>query len=192
MSADPPDGAESAPTAPPSQGAPPAKRPDDLAKSLLARAKAEARRRGVGRRTRTGSDPIPEGRSSGPYSGPRPDDRDPQPIGGEIERLLAERGWQRSVQVASIEASWADLVGEQLAEHCKPTRFTDGELVVVAESTAWATQVRLLAPRLIGAVNTALGQGLVTSLVVHGPTSPSWRKGPLRVSDGRGPRDTYG
>ena len=170
----------------------PPEAPEDLAKSLLSRAKAEARRRGTGRRARSGPDPVPQGRTAGPYSGPRPDDRDPQPIGGEIERLTVERGWRRSVQVASIEASWPQLVGEQLAAHCKPERFTDGELVVVAESTAWATQVRLLAPRLLGAVNAVLGAGLVTKLVVHGPTTPSWRKGPLRVSDGRGPRDTYG
>ena len=167
---------------------------EDLAKSLLARAKDEARRRGAGRRrpAADGGTSTPSGRSAGPYSSARPDDRDPQLVGTEIERLSAQRGWRRSVQVASIEASWDALVGEQLAAHCKPERFVDGELVVVAESTAWATQVRLLAPRLIGAVNSALGEGLVTSLVVHGPTRPSWRKGPLRVSDGRGPRDTYG
>jgi predicted nucleic acid-binding Zn ribbon protein len=164
----------------------------DLAKSLLSRAKAEARRRGTARRGRPGVPADPGSRSAGPYSGPRPDDRDPQPIGGELERLMGEQGWQRNVQVASIEASWPQLVGEQLAAHCKPERFVDGELVVVAESTAWATQVRLLGPRLIGAVNSSLGEGLVTKLVVHGPTSPSWRRGPLRVSDGRGPRDTYG
>jgi predicted nucleic acid-binding Zn ribbon protein len=164
----------------------------DLAKSLLSRAKAEARRRGAGRRARGGAPTDPGARSPGPYSGARPDDRDPQPIAGEVQRLVAEQGWRRSVQVASIEASWPELVGEQLAAHCKPERFTDGELVVVAESTAWATQVRLLGPRLIGAVNARLGEGLVTKLVVHGPTTPSWRRGPLRVSDGRGPRDTYG
>lgn len=170
---------------------------EDLAKSLLARAKEEARRRGAGRRRSGGGETgsgasTTGGRSAGPYSGARPDDRDPQLIAGELQRISADRGWDRPMQIASIEARWPELVGDQVAAHCKPERFADGELVVVAESTAWATQVRLLTPRLIGAVNTALGEGLVRSLVVHGPTRPSWRKGPLRVSDGRGPRDTYG
>ena len=178
--------------APAVEAAPADAAPEDLAKSLLSRAKAEARKRGVARRGAGPAAQSSQGRSAGPYSGPRPDDRDPQLIGGELERLVADRGWKRTVRVASIDARWAELVGEQLAAHCKPERFTDGELVVVAESTAWATQVRLLAPQLIGAVNSALGEGLVKALVVHGPTTPSWRRGPLRVSDGRGPRDTYG
>jgi predicted nucleic acid-binding Zn ribbon protein len=64
-------------------------------------------------------------------------------------------------------------------------------LVLVAESTAWATQLRLLAGRLQARLSAEVGSGVVTRIRVHGPSAPSWRRGPRRVA-GRGPRDTYG
>ena len=69
--------------------------------------------------------------------------------------------------------------------------WSDGELVVQADSTAWATQIRLLAPTLLARLATELGAGTVRSVTVHGPSAPSWKKG-LRSVRGRGPRDTYG
>ena len=60
-----------------------------------------------------------------------------------------------------------------------------------AESTAWATQVRLLLPNLRTAIDTALGTGVISDISVIGPQAPTWVAGPRRVK-GRGPRDTYG
>lgn len=86
---------------------------------------------------------------------------------------------------------WDSLVGAELAAHCRPESLEDGVLTLVAESTAWATQVRLLGRQVVERVNHELGAGVVRSVRVHGPTAPNWRKGPRRVL-GRGPRDTYG
>ena len=60
------------------------------------------------------------------------------------------------------------------------------------DSTAWATQLRLLAPQLVQRLNQELGHGTVTVIEVLGPHLPTWRKGSRSVRDGRGPRDTYG
>ena len=38
------------------------------------------------------------------------------------------------------------MVGAEIAKHSRPVKLEDGELTVEAESTAWATQLRLLAP----------------------------------------------
>ena len=43
-------------------------------------------------------------------------------------------------------ARWAELVGEEVAQHATPESFADGTLVVRTDSTAWATQLKLLAP----------------------------------------------
>jgi predicted nucleic acid-binding Zn ribbon protein len=86
---------------------------------------------------------------------------------------------------------WAAIVGAELAGHCEPKSFEGGELLVQADSTAWATQLRLLAPALTRRLNEDLGAGTVASVRVLGPRAPSWRRGPLNVR-GRGPRDTYG
>ena len=83
------------------------------------------------------------------------------------------------------------LVGPEISAHCTPESFTDTTLHVRCDSTAWATQLRLLSISLLEKFRTELGDGVVTSIQVLGPAAPSWRKG-LRTVNGRGPRDTYG
>jgi len=82
-------------------------------------------------------------------------------------------------------------VGPEVAAHTRPGGLTDGELLVIADSTAWATQVRLLAATLVRRLNTELGHGTVRRVKVRGPVPPR-PSGPWRVRDGRGPRDDYG
>jgi predicted nucleic acid-binding Zn ribbon protein len=161
----------------------------DLGRSALAAARSAARRRGNqgqagGRRGGTG-------RRRGGYSGSGADDRDPQRFGALTDRLVRDRGWEQPVTDAAVLARWEAVVGREVASHCQPESLRDGELVLAAESTAWATQLRLLVPTLMTKIRNDLGAGVVTRIRVHGPTAPTWRKGPLRVN-GRGPRDTYG
>ncbi len=86
---------------------------------------------------------------------------------------------------------WAQLVGPEVAERAKPIVLKDGELTVQAESTAWATQLRLMQRQLLSRIAAGVGRDVVKSLRVLGPAAPSWRYGPRHVP-GRGPRDTYG
>jgi len=78
-----------------------------------------------------------------------------------------------------------------IAAHATPTSLNDGMLTVSAESTAWATQLRMVQAQLLAKIATAVGDGVVTSLKIVGPLAPSWRKGRYHIA-GRGPRDTYG
>ncbi|MFW6773164.1 DUF721 domain-containing protein [Nocardioides sp. CPCC 205120] len=185
----------------------PAAPPHDAAGLDLARAAARAaaaaggppglpgggRRRTTGGTGWVGAPDRRRGRSKGPtFSGSRPDDRDPQGVEGEVRRLVAQRGWELDLRVHGVFGRWAELVGPDVAEHSTPESFVDGRLVVRARATAWATQLRLLAPTLLQRINTELGSGTVTAIEVLGPQGPSWKKGPRSVRDGRGPRDTYG
>jgi predicted nucleic acid-binding Zn ribbon protein len=126
-----------------------------------------------------------------PLARPDGDSRDPVTFGSAITRLITERGWQETTTAAGVLANWNQVVGPEIADHCQPTSLVDGELVLVAESTAWATQLRLLTKTLVARIREQVGEGVVTKVVVRGPAQPDWRKGPRRVQ-GRGPRDTYG
>jgi predicted nucleic acid-binding Zn ribbon protein len=161
----------------------------DLAQAMLARARNDAKNRPAKRSgpARAGSGRWSDARRSG--SGP--DERDPELVGVAVERMVADRGWQTARAVGGVEGRWGQIVGPELAEHCRPEVFDDGVLTVQADSTAWATQVRLLAVSVLARLNADLGAGTVTSLRVIGPSGPSWKKGRLSVK-GRGPRDTYG
>lgn len=166
----------------------------DLVRRALEEARAAARGQGKdvgqGRRakaSRRASQPDARRR----WSGPGPDQRDPQPFGRAARELSKTRGWSPRVAEGTVFAQWAEVVGEQIAEHAQPNALRDGVLSVTAESTAWATQLRMVQSQLLAKIAAAVGDGVVTSLRITGPTAPSWRKGPRHIS-GRGPRDTYG
>jgi predicted nucleic acid-binding Zn ribbon protein len=106
--------------------------------------------------------------------------------------LVADHGWALDLRVQGVFGRWPELVGPDVAEHCTPETFDDGRLVVRTDSTAWATQLKLLAPTVVRRLNEELGHGTVTVIEVLGPHGPTWKKGPRSARDGRGPRDTYG
>lgn len=131
------------------------------------------------------------GASGSAWSGPTADERDPQPLERAVDRLVGEHGWGEELSVHAVIARWEQIVGDDVAAHVRTEKFSDGELTVRADSTAWATQVKLLAPNLVRRLNEEIGHGSVARVVVLGPHAPTWRKGPRTVK-GRGPRDTYG
>ena len=194
------------PPEPPEPPGPPAPRGPELARAVLdaAQARRRARSSGAGRAGEpggTGEASSGEGRSGGArgartprrrgWSGPGPDPRDPQLLGKVLAGLLKARGWQRPAAEATLFGRWEHVVGAEIADHCRPVKLEQGELTIEAESTAWATQLRLLAGSLLKQIAAEVGHNIVTRLRVHGPAAPSWHRGPRRVR-GRGPRDTYG
>ncbi len=174
-----------------------------LARDALASAKADARARGDAPSGPSPQPAAPTGHSRLPDGPPgasppaptrrprRAKQEDPQPLNAAIQGLLRDQGWQAAAAVGSVFGRWPQIVGADLAAHTRPDRLTDGELLVIADSTAWATQVRLLSGTLIRRLNSELGSGTVTKVRVRGPEQPR-RPGEWRVRGGRGPRDTYG
>lgn len=164
----------------------------DLVRRTLEEARGAARSQGkdVGR-GRGPSTRRVAGTSRRRWSGPGPDSRDPQTLGTAATEVARSRGWSRQVAEGAVFGRWTAVVGEQIAEHAMPTALQDGVLTVSAESTAWATQLRMVQAQLLAKIAAAVGDGVVSSLKIVGPTGPSWRKGRYHIA-GRGPRDTYG
>jgi predicted nucleic acid-binding Zn ribbon protein len=125
------------------------------------------------------------------WSGAGADERDPQPLGRLVGRIALERGWSGQLTTGRLFDRWHLIVGEDVAEHARPVELKDAELTVQADSTAWATQLRLLQRQLLAKIAAGVGNDVVKRLKVLAPTAPSWRYGPRHVR-GRGPRDTYG
>lgn len=154
------------------------------ARRMLDRARRSAPARPVRRPRRAGAEEAA-------WSGAGPDGRDPARIGDSLGELVSERNWESTLRAAGILTRWEQIVGTEISAHCRPERLHAGELTCVAESSAWATQIRLLSGQLVARIAADLGPDVVRRIRVHGPTGPDWRHGPLRVP-GRGPRDTYG
>jgi predicted nucleic acid-binding Zn ribbon protein len=158
-------------------GAVPAKSGIELAREALAQAKADALKRGTlpgqnGRRKGTGR--VVRVRDPGRGG-------DPKLFGAAIRELLASRGWEQRAAVGGVFGNWAGIVGADLAEHTRPEHFEDGVLTVAADSTTWATQLRLLSSTLVRRLNEELGHGTVRRVKVVGPSSGPRRTGAWRV-----------
>lgn len=147
----------------------------ELAREALAQAKADALKRGSvpGQGKRKGGRPKPV---RDPSRG-----GDPQAFGAAIRGLMSDRGWEQRAAVGGVFGNWPGIVGPELAEHTKPEKFEDGELTIAADSTAWATQVRLLASQLVRRLNEELGHGTVRKVKVIGPASGPRRTGGWRA-----------
>jgi predicted nucleic acid-binding Zn ribbon protein len=133
----------------------------------------------------------PRRRRPGGWSGPGPDDRDPQLLGDLLGKLVKDRGWRKPAAHAGLFARWPELVGPEVAGHCRPVACQDGELVVEAESSAWATQLRLFKTQILARLTSEVGPGVVNRIRIQGPSQPTYVTGPRRVRFG-GSRDTYG
>lgn len=149
----------------------------ELAREALAQAKADARKRGAlpGRTKKKGRDRLERDPGRGGA---------PKAFGSAIRELMSDRGWQERAAVGGLFGRWAEIVGPELAEHTIPETFENGILTINADSTAWATQLRLLAPQLVKRLNTDLGHNSVQRVKVAGPAAAPRQAGRWRAQEG--------
>lgn len=171
-------------------------RPDglDLARAMMRGAAVPGATPAVPKKRRPSGSKVRRARrgSQGGMSGAHPDERDPQPLAGEVGRLIDHQGWGLDLRVRGVFARWQEIVGPEIGAHSTPETLTDGTLVVRTDSTAWATELKLFAPSIVRRLNAELGDGTVLVVEVLGPNAPSWKHGRRGLRGGRGPRDTYG
>ena len=163
--------------------------PPDAARTMLSRARASARESGTPGRSNSRSR-----RTNPTRSGPSPDGRDPQTAGRVLQAWLRDSGFEESATAGGLEAHWEAIAGPDIAGHvtCEVVQGPEGRVVMLrADSTAWATQIRLLLPQITRRIEEVLGRPVHDRIRVVGPAPPRRSPGPRRVP-GRGPRDTYG
>jgi len=165
----------------------PAPEPDDDERLDLARDITDRYRKNAG------TDPSPRRRRRRPSTPGRPRGSRDEPItlGDALGELIREQGWGSHLDAQKVFSDWAGIVGADIAKHSQVVGYADAVVHVQTTSTAWAKELRLLAPRIVARLNEAMGDGSVVRIDVRGPEAPSWKSGPWSVK-GRGPRDTYG
>lgn len=131
-------------------------------------------------------------RKSRPSKPARPNRDEPSALSDVLGELVENQGWTEKLASQRVFTDWPKIVGAEVAQHSEVIAFEDGEVEVRTDSTAWATQLRMLAPRIVAKLNEEFGDGSVLRIVVRGPQAPSWKKGLRSVKGARGPRDTYG
>lgn len=117
---------------------------------------------------------------------------DPEKLSNILNDLVATRDWKKGIAEGTLFTKWREIVGNEIADHCEPITLFEGRLTIKAESTAWATQLRLITPDLLKNIRSRSEGALVEELTVIGPNAPSWKRGLRSIRGARGPRDTYG
>jgi predicted nucleic acid-binding Zn ribbon protein len=117
---------------------------------------------------------------------------DPTLVSNILENLIKDREWDSGLAEGNLFATWAKIVGDEVAQHAEPISLLEGKLLVQCSSTAWATQLSLAHNEILATIRASAPGALVEAVRFIGPQAPSWKKGIRSVSNGRGPRDTYG
>lgn len=138
----------------------------------------------AGGRRRRGIPTGPDGRRL-------PRRRDVDTLGSIVSREIRHRGWTREIAGGWVTGHWPELVGEKIAAHTTVEMLKGSTLFISCDSTAWATNLRMMQREILRTIAAKVGPDGITELKIFGPKAPSWRHGALHVA-GRGPRDTYG
>jgi predicted nucleic acid-binding Zn ribbon protein len=77
--------------------------------------------------------------------------------------------------LAAVQQCWERVVGESIAVHARPRSARSGELEIVCDEAVWAAELELMGPRLVSALNAAIGRDELRSVRVRagGRQAPS-------------------
>jgi predicted nucleic acid-binding Zn ribbon protein len=117
--------------------------------------------------------------------------RDPATLGEMLSGLTTTMGWEAALSQSELISAWQEIAGPETAAHSEPTAVEDGLLRVKCDSTAWATQLRLMRAEILTRIAQRFPDAGIQNIAFSGPGTPNWKRGPRSVP-GRGPRDTYG
>ncbi|MFJ5657289.1 DciA family protein [Streptomyces microflavus] len=142
----------------------------DLARIALNQARQAAKQRGANEAR------APRRHRANPV---RRDGREPSGFAAVLQTLMTDRAWELPAAGGTVLERWPDIaaaIAPQLPNHVRAVTFhpETGQLDLLPESPAYATQLRLISARIITAANATTGTGTVRTIRVLPPgTTPA-------------------
>jgi len=91
--------------------------------------------------------------------------RAPESLGKVVGTFLKQSKLDARVEQASVVPEWELLVGKQIAKVTKTISVTaDGTLFVAVKTNAWMTELSLMEPQLLRALNAKSGRTRVRKI----------------------------
>ena len=91
--------------------------------------------------------------------------RKPEPLGRVVGAFLKDSKLEARMEQAAVVPEWELLVGKQIAKVTKPISVTqDGTLFVAVKTNAWMTELSLMEPQLLRALNAKTGRARVRKI----------------------------
>ncbi len=81
----------------------------------------------------------------------------PTAVGDLIGRVLGDLGLDGVAKAHQIGARWEEIVGPQVAAHCRPLGLRGEVLELEVDSPVWSQQLQLRKPELLAALERAFG-----------------------------------
>ncbi len=88
--------------------------------------------------------------------------RAPRPIGGALERLVAEGAPQ--TLLAEVQSAWPHACGEAIAARSEPVSERAGTVTIACESGPWSQELELMGDLLRARLDEQIGPDRVVAL----------------------------
>ena len=92
---------------------------------------------------------------------------DPKRLGWSVERLLHTMKAPSTDVLRAVFLQWPEIVGSDVAAHAQPKVIDGQTLVVIADDTTWASQLRWLEAELIARIEEVSGSDRVQTIKVR-------------------------
>lgn len=114
------------------------------------------------------------------FSGSGKSARDPVRLGDAVTAAASKQGWGGALVEGAITTEWPLIVGPEIADHVTIEGYLPRtkELVLLADSPAWATQVRLLQRQVLAKIAQQVGPSAVTRVSIRSRTGAEKRDFP--------------
>ncbi|MDE0066300.1 MAG: DUF721 domain-containing protein [Acidimicrobiaceae bacterium] len=89
---------------------------------------------------------------------------EPKHLGWSVERLLHTMKAPSSDVLKAVFAQWPRIVGEDVAAHARPSFIDDRTLVVIADNSAWASQLQWLESELVAKIAEVSGSDRIQTI----------------------------
>lgn len=97
------------------------------------------------------------GRPTGPDGRRLPPRDRVEGLGSVLGAEISRRGWKKDISGGWIMANWSALVGEKIAAHTKIEMLKDKKLFITCDSTAWATNLRMMQRDILQTIASKVG-----------------------------------
>lgn len=89
----------------------------------------------------------------------------PRSISRSLAAVAADMGMSGTDHLATVFGGWEDVVGAAIAAHAQPISLSDGVLSVSVDHPSWVTQLRMLSPKILSALEERAGTTVATEIV---------------------------
>lgn len=84
-----------------------------------------------------------------------------------LPKVLGELGLDGAAAALRVSECWDQVVGTEIAAHCRPVAMRAGVLEAAVDSSVWCQHVQLRGPEILAGLKEQLGEDAPTQLRLH-------------------------